>query len=96
MPVCFKTAPGPLAPFAPDYQSVTNADGTVTSVPRTDFAKCEWVVLNGADYGNWQQLVNMSVDEASVIGIQIGVVWAIAYGIKLIKKVLLESSGSDE
>ena len=82
--------------FMPDYKVVSNPDGTTSNVQRTDYAQCEWVVLQGGDYGNWQQLVNMSVDEASVIGIQIGLVWAIAYGFKLIKKALSDSSGSDE
>jgi hypothetical protein len=97
MPVCFATTQGPGAPFKVDNKVVLNPDGTVaSSTPRTDFAQCEWVVLNGADYGTWQQLVNLSVDEASAIGMQIGLVWAVAYGFKLIRKALSDSSGSDE
>jgi hypothetical protein len=96
MPYCFKTAVGPAAPFALDGSVVTNADGTTTFKPRTDVANCEFVVLTGADYGSWQQLVNMSPDEAGVIGMQVGLVWAVAYGFKLIRKALSVSSNSDE
>jgi hypothetical protein len=96
MPVCFKTAVGPAAPFSPEGTFVTNPDGTTTLKPRTDFANCEYVVLSGADYGSWQQLVSMSPDEASAIGMQIGVVWAIAYGFKLVRRALSVSSNADE
>jgi hypothetical protein len=96
MPFCFKTVTGPSAPFALDGAIVTNADGTTTFKPRTDFANCEYVVLSGADYGSWQQLVSMSPDEASAIGMQIGVVWAIAYGFKLVRRALSVSSNADE
>jgi hypothetical protein len=96
MPVCFKTDIGPQSPFSIDYIVTTNPDGTVVKTQRTDFAKCEWVVLTGADYGNWQQLMSLSVDDAQTIGFEIGVVWAIAWGCKLVARVLTSNGSSED
>jgi hypothetical protein len=92
MPTCFRSSSGSIVP---DTATITNADGSTTAAPRTDFAQCEFVMLGGPEYGNWQQLINMTPDEASSIGLQIGVVWAIAYGFKLIRRAL-PSWGSEE
>jgi hypothetical protein len=91
MAFCFKTTSGPSAPFMRDDNvTVKNPDGTTSSVPRTSFADCEYVVLTGGDYvSTYQTYASVMAEpfDAATAGQYFGFafamtvsIWALAYG----------------
>lgn len=60
----------------------------------TDVSACAYVVQSGTDSA-WQDLANMSISDAQVIGAYVGGVWAIAWGFKAIAKSFLTSQGNE-
>jgi hypothetical protein len=53
----------------------------------TDTSTCQYVLESGAA-NNWRELGNMSIENAQLIGVSVGVVWAVAFGFKLIISAL--------
>lgn len=51
----------------------------------TDTSTCAYVVETGASNA-WSELGNMSIQNAELIGAYVGVVWALAFGFKAIRK----------
>jgi hypothetical protein len=91
MPSCGFTATGPSAPFyLSNTVTVTNADGTTSTVARTDFSTCEFVVLSGQDYANTYQIYKQVMSEPfspAQAGEYFGfafattiMIWSLAYG----------------
>lgn len=54
---------------------------------RTDLSTCTYVIDDGASNA-WRELGNMSLADAAVISSSVGVVWAIAFGFKLLWRSL--------
>jgi hypothetical protein len=91
MPVCFKTANGPSAPFSIDRVPITNPDGSVSpGDPRTDYQNCEWVVMTGGDYAS--QPWNMSAADGALISASIISVWLAAYWVRSLINVVKKGS----
>lgn len=68
--------------------AVQQADGTLLlalSPTTKDLSTCPYLVEDGTSNA-WRELGNMSVADAQVIGASVGVVWAIAWGFKAIRK----------
>ena len=69
----------------------------VADPSNTNFATCAYVVDTGAEYAQgWNALGSLSIDEAKIIGLEVGVVWAIAWGFKLIARFLLSNWSSED
>lgn len=65
-------------------RAIQQADGTLLLAldpTVNDLSTCPYVVEDGASNA-WRELGNMSIENASVIGIGVGVVWAVAWGFK--------------
>ena len=56
----------------------------------TDPATCAVVLDSGADYSGWKQLMSLSPDDAQVISIHIGIVWAIAWGFRAVRSAIFD------
>lgn len=54
---------------------------------RTDLSTCAYVVEDGASNA-WRELGSMSLQNASDISLAVGLVWAVAWGIKTIGRTL--------
>jgi hypothetical protein len=54
---------------------------------RTDTSTCSYLIEDGASNA-WRELGNMSIENAQVIGMAIGGVWAAAFGFKLLIRAL--------
>lgn len=54
---------------------------------RTDTSTCPYSIEDGATNA-WRELGNMSLENAVQISLSIGLVWAIAWGIKQIARAL--------
>ena len=89
MPVCVssKQMTSPGAPVGP----VLFVDPNQTQ----NLSTCAYVVQSGVEYSNWQQLGDISVDNAKDISLAIGLLWAIAWGIKTIGRSISMKEGSD-
>lgn len=83
MPVCAR------AVVQPDGSFLLGLDPAVT-----DLTTCAYVVETGSASG-WRELGNMSIGDAQVIGAYVGVVWAVAWGFRVIAKSLAISSESE-
>jgi hypothetical protein len=66
----------------PDGSLLLALDPTVQ-----DLSTCAYVIEDGSSNG-WRELGNMSMDNASVIGVGVGMVWAIAWSFRLIRMAL--------
>jgi hypothetical protein len=81
MPVCAK------AIQQPDGSLVLALDPA-----RQDLSTCPYVVDDGASNA-WRELGNMSIENASVIGVAVGGVWGVAWAFKaLIKAASINDS----
>lgn len=95
MPICAK-----VAGFANNIavvDPVRDANGVIVgSAVGTDYSKCEIVALTGADYhllgggSTWHQLGNLSIDNAHVIGLAVGLVWATAFIFRLLARAIFD------
>jgi hypothetical protein len=76
-------------------RAIQQPDGTLVLAldPATqDLSTCPYVVDDGASNA-WRELGNMSIENATVIGMAVGGVWAVAWGFKaLIKAVSIYDS----
>lgn len=54
---------------------------------RADISTCPYVIQDGSSNA-WQELGNMSIENASQIGTAMGLVWAIAWGFKAIRRAI--------
>lgn len=61
---------------------------------QTDISKCTYTMEDGSSTA-WRELGNMSIDNAATIGAAVGVVWAIAFGIKAIIRAMRTGEVSD-
>lgn len=81
MPVCAR------AIQQPDGSLLLALDPT-----NSDLSTCPYVVDDGASNA-WRELGNMSTENATVIGMAVGGVWAVAWGFKaLIKAASINDS----
>lgn len=73
-------------------RAIQQQDGTLLLAldpTNTNLSTCQYVVDDGASNA-WRELGNMSLENASTIGVYVGAVWAIAWSFKaLIKTVSL-------
>ncbi|HEY0587483.1 MAG TPA: hypothetical protein VGD52_15205 [Pseudoduganella sp.] len=53
----------------------------------TDTSTCAYVVETGASNA-WSELGNMSIENAELISAAAGCVWAVAFGMKAIRKAI--------
>ena len=69
-------------------QVTQNQDGTLTFRPdsQTDLNQCSYVIQTGAEAGN--SLTALTPDQGLLIGGYVAAVWATAWGIKQVAKVL--------
>lgn len=74
MPVCAQ------AVAQPDGKLYLALDPTVQ-----DLSTCAYLVDDGASNA-WRELGSMSIENAQVISIGVGVVWAIAWGFNAVKR----------
>lgn len=97
MPGCFKALP-PFYQLQHYYVTVTLADGTTQRVYQepTDWTVCDYIVLQPSEYGNWQQLVTLSVQDVQAIAPFIALVWATAWGFKTLRRSISISTERNE
>lgn len=80
-------------------RAVEQADGTlVLALDPTaqDLSTCPYVVQDGATNA-WQELGNLSIENAHVIGLSLGAVWAVAFTFRvLIRALSLNQNESPE
>lgn len=50
-----------------------------------DFSTCPYVVETNASNA-WRELGALSIEDAQVIGVSVGLVWAIAWGFKAVRR----------
>lgn len=75
------------------YYTVSVEPMTTGEPPVTrDFASCEVVIESGVEVSNWKQMMSLTVDDAQTIGLQIMVVWAIAWGCRAVRMALISPS----
>lgn len=71
-------------------RAIQQPDGTLLLAldpARPDLSTCPYVVDDGASNA-WRELGNMSTDNAMVIGVAVGGVWAIAWGFRAVISAL--------
>jgi hypothetical protein len=71
-------------------RAVQQADGTLLLAldpAAQDLSACPYVVDDGASNA-WRELGNMSIENAQVLGVAVGVVWAIAFTFRLLIKAV--------
>lgn len=54
---------------------------------RTDLSTCPYIIEDGSSNA-WRELGNLTLDDAAVISTYVGVVWAIAFGMRLILRAM--------
>lgn len=54
-----------------------------------DLSTCPYVVQDGASNA-WQELGNMSIENAHVIGMAVGLVWAVAFTFRLLARAIFD------
>jgi len=67
-------------------RAIQQADGTLLLAldpAAKDLSTCQFVVDDGASNA-WRELGNMSIENAQVISLGVGAVWAIAYTFRLL------------
>lgn len=60
--------------------------------PAIDPSTCQAVLESGSEYNGWSQLFALSIDDAQTIGVQIMLVWAIAWTFRALAKALISPS----
>jgi hypothetical protein len=73
----------PVCVAAVESGPATGAYYLTLDPSRTDTSTCAYLIDDGASNA-WRELGNMSIENASQIGTAVGLVWAIAYGIRLV------------
>ena len=71
-------------------RAVQQADGTLLLAldpTVTDLSTCAYLVEDGASNA-WRELGNMSIENAQLIGMYVGGVWAVAYTFRLLRKAV--------
>lgn len=77
-------------------RAVQQADGTLLLAldpTAQDLSTCPYVVQDGA-MNAWQELGNLSIENAHVIGLSVGAVWAVAFTFRALARFL--SSNQNE
>jgi predicted esterase YcpF (UPF0227 family) len=77
------------AVLQPDGSFYLALDPTVT-----DLSTCAYVVEDGASNA-WRELGNLSLENSQVIGVSVGLVWAVAWGFKMIIRSINLNPESD-
>lgn len=54
----------------------------------TNLSTCAYVVETGSEFGGWTQLLSMTPDEALVISGAVALLWAVAWGFRILRQVL--------
>lgn len=70
--------------------AVPNASGAYVLAldpGKTDISQCTYFIEDGASNA-WRELGNMSLADAGVISTAVGVVWAIAFGFKMVIRAM--------
>lgn len=62
---------------------------------QTDLSRCAYIIADGSSTA-WQELGNMSIENASQIGAAVGVVWAIAWGFRFIARTIRNTDSNTE
>lgn len=78
-------------------RAVQQADGTLLLAldpTAEDLSTCPYVVDDGASNA-WRELGNMSIENAQVIGVSVGAVWAVAYSFRLLIKAVSTFEGPE-
>lgn len=60
---------------------------------QSNLSACTYVVEDGANSG-FNALFNMSINDALVISTAIGLLWAVAYGFRVLARFLASDDGS--
>jgi hypothetical protein len=60
----------------------------------TDLSTCAYVVETGSSNA-WSELGNMSIENAQLVGAEVGAVWAIAWGFRAVLKSLFNSKETE-
>lgn len=71
-------------------RAVQQADGTLLLAldpTAKDLSACPYVVQDGATTA-WQELGSMSIENAHVIGLALGLVWATAFTFRLLARAI--------
>lgn len=71
-------------------KAVQQADGTLLLAldPTVqDLSTCPYLVDDGASNA-WRELGNMSIENAQVIGVAVGAVWAVAFTFRLLLRAV--------
>lgn len=80
-------------------RAVQQPDGTLLLAlepTAQDLSTCQYLVEDGASNA-WRELGNLSIENAHVIGLAVGAVWAVAFGIRAVVRALsLNSNESTE
>lgn len=61
----------------------------------TDHSQCMYLVEDGTSNA-WRELGNMSLENASQLGVAIGLVWAIAWGFRQVARTIRTTDTSAE
>jgi hypothetical protein len=78
-------------------RAIQQPDGTLVlalAPTVTDLSTCPYLVEDGASNA-WRELGNMSIEDAQVIGVAVGLLWAGAWGFKAIRKAISLNPESD-
>lgn len=73
-------------------RAVQQPDGTLLLAldpTATDLSTCPYVVQDGAANA-WQELGNLSIENAHVIGLSVGLVWATAFIFRLLARAIFD------
>lgn len=71
-------------------QAVQQADGTLLLAldpTAKDLSTCPYVVQDGA-MNAWQELGNLSIENAQTVGLMVGAVWATAFAFRVLIRTL--------
>lgn len=61
----------------------------------TDISTCAIVVDDGGTQNAWRELGNLSLENAQVISVAIGLLWAAAWGFKTVGRAISAHSSSE-
>lgn len=78
-------------------RAVQGQDGTLflaLDPTATDLAACQYVVEDGAT-NSWRELASLSVEDAHAIGLAVCLVWAVAWGFKVLARAVDTSSNNE-
>ena len=71
-------------------RAIQQADGTLLLAldpTAQDLSTCPYLVEDGASNA-WRELGNLSIDNAHVIGLAVGAVWAVAFTFRVLVRAL--------